>query len=70
MPLFLHLFIFYTIDTFLNIRLRPISIFSQLSPPWGAEPGFELKPALQQASALPTEPRCTFTLYPEFSLFI
>jgi hypothetical protein len=28
-------------------------------PPWGAEPGFELGPAIQQASALPTEPRCT-----------
>jgi hypothetical protein len=39
--------------------LRPISISSQLSaqwaePPWGAEPRFELGPALQQASALPT----------------
>ncbi len=43
--------------------LRPISISSQLSaqraePPWVAEPRFELGPALQQASALPTEPRC------------
>jgi hypothetical protein len=47
--------------------LRPISIFSQLSaqwaePPWGAEPRFELGPALQKASALPTEPRCTLFL--------
>jgi hypothetical protein len=37
---------------------------SQLSaqwvePPWGAEPRFELGPALQQASALPTEPHCS-----------
>jgi hypothetical protein len=37
--------------------LRPISIYSQLSaqwaePLWGAEPRFELGPALQQASAL------------------
>ncbi len=43
---------------------RLISICSQLSaqwaePPWGAEPRIELKPAVQQASALPTEPRCT-----------
>ncbi len=35
---------------------------SQLSaqwaePPWGAEKRFELGPALQQASALPTKPR-------------
>ncbi len=28
-------------------------------PPWGAEPRNELGPALQQASALPTELRCT-----------
>ncbi len=39
---------------------------SQLSaqwaePPWGAKPRFELGPALQQASALPTYPRCTLT---------
>jgi hypothetical protein len=69
MPLFLHLFFFYTIDTFIQHSfidkhsLRPISISSQLSaqwagPPWGVDPRFELGPALQQASALPTEPRC------------
>jgi hypothetical protein len=70
MPLLLPFF--YTIDTFIHHSfihkhsLRPIfiSISSQLSaqwaePQWGAEPGFELGPALQQASALPTEPRCT-----------
>jgi hypothetical protein len=28
-------------------------------PPWGAEPRFERGPALQQAGALPTEPRRT-----------
>ena len=44
--------------------LRPISISSQLSaqwaePPWGAQLRSELGPALQQASALPTEPHCT-----------
>ena len=48
--------------------LRPISISSQLSaqwvePPWGAEPRFELGPALQQASALPTEPHCTLHVF-------
>jgi len=31
-------------------------------PPWGAEPGIELGPAIQQASALPTEPRCTLVI--------
>ncbi len=32
----------------------------------GAEPAFELRPAIQQASALPAEPRCTLraTLHP------
>jgi hypothetical protein len=39
---------------------------SQLSaqwtePLWGAEPRFELGPALELASALSTEPRCTLT---------
>jgi hypothetical protein len=48
---------------------------SQLSaqwaePPWGAEPRFELGPALQQASALPTEPHCTLekNVYMEIKL--
>jgi hypothetical protein len=70
MPLFLHLFFLYTVDTFIHHSfihkhsLRPISISSQLSaqwaePPWGAKPRFELGPALQQASAPPTEPHCT-----------
>ncbi len=66
----------YTLDTFTHhsfiihkLSLRPISISSQLSaqwvePPWGAEPRFELGPALQQASALPTEPHCTVPLPP------
>jgi hypothetical protein len=75
MPLFLHLFFLYTVDTFIHNSfihkhsLRPISISSQLSaqwaePPWGAEPRFELGPALQQASALPTEPHCTRAIDP------
>ncbi len=37
-----------------------IACFAQTEkPPWGAEPRFELGPAIQQASALSTEPRCT-----------
>jgi hypothetical protein len=44
---------------------------SQLSPqwaepPWGAEPRFEFGPALQLASALPTEPRCTTAVFLTF----
>jgi hypothetical protein len=34
---------------------------SEGKPPYGAEPRFELGPAEQQASALPTEPGCTLT---------
>jgi hypothetical protein len=41
-----------------------IACFAQRETlPWGAEPGFELGPAIQQASALPTEPRCTLVEY-------
>ncbi len=29
--------------------------------PWGAEPRFQLRSAIQQASALPTELRCTLS---------
>jgi hypothetical protein len=32
------------------------------TPPCGAEPGIELGPALQQADALPTEPRRTIKI--------
>jgi hypothetical protein len=40
-----------------------IACFAQREkPPWGAEPGFELGPAIQQASALPAEPRCTLAV--------
>jgi hypothetical protein len=69
MPLFLY--IFYSsvsIHTFIqsfthNIRWGPSPYLhscrlSGAEPPWGAEPRFELGPALQQASALPTELRC------------
>jgi hypothetical protein len=68
MPLFFCIYssLYNTVDTFIHhsfINIR-ISMSSQLSaqwaePPWGAEPRFELGPALQQASALPTKPRCT-----------
>ncbi len=34
-------------------------VLSEEKPPWGAEPRFELGPALQHASALPTELRFT-----------
>jgi len=36
-------------------------VLSGEKPPWGAEPRFELGPAVQQASALPTELRCTLS---------
>jgi hypothetical protein len=36
-------------------------LLSGETPPYGAEPGIELGPALQQADALPTEPRRTIT---------
>jgi hypothetical protein len=32
-------------------------------PPWGAEPRFELGPAVQQASAIPTGPCCPYIFY-------
>jgi hypothetical protein len=35
----------------------------QEKPPWGAGLKIELKPALQQANALPTELRCTLLSY-------
>jgi hypothetical protein len=63
--IYLSLFIRYIHTSFIHKHsLRPISISSQLpaqwvAPPWGAEPKFELGPALQQARALPTEPHCT-----------
>ncbi len=72
MPLFTFIFhIFYNIHTYIHtitfIRrhsLRPLSISSSLvcsvgKPPCGAEPRIVLGPALQQADALPTEPRRT-----------
>jgi hypothetical protein len=70
--LFCLFFIFYNIHTFIQSHsyitfihrhsLRLLSISSSLSAQWGtppcaAEPRIELGPALQQADALPTEPR-------------
>jgi hypothetical protein len=81
MPLFLFIFhiFFYNIHTYIHtitfIRrhsLRPLSISSSLvcsvgEPPCGAELGIELGPALQQADALPTEPRRTMLFSPMLS---
>jgi hypothetical protein len=53
-----------TIQSPISIR-RGLSPFPHCTcaqwgkPPWDAEQRFELGPALQQASALATEPRCT-----------
>jgi hypothetical protein len=72
MPLFLFIFIFYHIHTFIQSQYIHPSPFAEASlhffialsaqwgkPPCGAEPRIELGPALQQADALPTEPRRT-----------
>jgi hypothetical protein len=71
MPLFLfifHIFITYihTITIHLSVAIRRgLSPFLHRfyaqweTPPCGAEPRIELGPALQQADALPTEPRRT-----------
>jgi hypothetical protein len=74
MPLFLFIFhILYNIHPFnhihtihFSVTIRrglspfPHRLYAQWErPPCGAEPGSELGPALQQADALPTEPRRT-----------
>jgi hypothetical protein len=75
MPLFLFIFhfFFYNIHTFISHSYNTfiVAIRWGLSPslhrlkaqwedpPCGAEPRIELGPALQQADALPTEPRRT-----------
>jgi hypothetical protein len=57
-------------NTFIHRHsLRPLSISSSLvcsvgEPPCGAEPRIELGPALQQADALPNEPRRTIANEP------
>ncbi len=72
LPLFLFIFFLHTfIITFIryvhSYSFAEVSLlflhcfFAQREkPPWGAEPGFELEPAVQQASALPTKPRSHF----------
>jgi hypothetical protein len=68
----LFIFIFYHIHTFIQSQYIHPSPFAEASlhffialsaqwgkPPCGAEPRIELGPALQQADALPTEPRRT-----------
>ncbi len=69
--LFFHIFITYIhtfIQSHLSIIIRrgfppsPHRLSAQWeNPPCGAEPRIELGPALQQADALPTEPRHTIT---------
>jgi hypothetical protein len=54
---FSYFFITYTLSPSLH-RLKA----QWEDPPCGAEPRIELGPALQQADALPNEPRCTYTL--------
>jgi hypothetical protein len=63
----------HTVHSFICIRqgFSPFSsmlVRSEEKAPWGAEPGFELGPAIQQASAQPDEPRCTLN-EPRWSLF-
>jgi hypothetical protein len=64
-----HVLVFLShILTSINIR-RGESLFRQCwtaqwqTPPWGAEPGFELGPALQRADVLPTESRRTLYVH-------
>jgi hypothetical protein len=47
-----------------HISVFPHCLLAQQEePPWGAGPRFEPGPALQQASALPSELRCTLKSY-------
>jgi hypothetical protein len=57
-----------TIHSSISIRrgLSPffvIAFAQREKPPWGAEPGFELGPSVQQTSALTTELCCTLKSY-------
>ncbi len=69
MPLFLFIFDFYNIHTFIRRHsLKPPPYPHRLCAQWGklpcgAEPRIELGPALLQADALPTEPRRTEDFY-------
>jgi hypothetical protein len=61
------LFTIFSYNTFIHTSIRRGSILFphcyllSRGPPWGAEPGFELGPAVQQADALLTELRRTLT---------
>jgi hypothetical protein len=65
----------HSFNTFIRrYSLRPLSISSSLvcsvgEPPCSAEPRIELGPALQQADALPTEPRRTIRATPHHMLY-
>ena len=57
---------FHTIHSFIHPFAEGPLLFPHCSslsrgPPWGAEPGFELGPAVQQADALLSEPRRTLS---------
>ncbi len=65
MPLFFSFFCFYTMDTFM---FKHHSFITFHNIPWVAEPRLELRPALQQASALPSEPCCTPSSEPRYTL--
>ncbi len=58
---FLFIFFIFSYNTFIHTAEGPLLFphCSSLSrgPPWGAEPGFELGPAVQQADALLSELR-------------
>ncbi len=68
-PLFLFISIFFrTIHSFIHPFAEGPLLFPHCSslsrgPPWGAEPGFELGPAVQQADALLSELRRTLNIY-------
>ncbi len=64
--IYFYLFQFHTFIIIFIQYIHPLSISSLLvaqreKPPWGADPRFVLGPAKHQASALPTELRCTLT---------
>jgi hypothetical protein len=60
MPLFLFIYhIFFNIHTFISHSYNTFTRHGRPTLPCGAEPRTELGPALQQADALPTEPRRT-----------
>ncbi len=65
LPLFIYLALFTPyIHLFQFAEASLLFLFAQREkPPSGVEPGFELGPAIQQASALPTKPHCTLARF-------